>query len=203
MVILAGSSAVAAPLLLRLLLPFVLQHLEALPPNSPPLAIDAVKVVSTLFIVQFLPLCVGLALRQWRPSLADRLKKPAKLLSMILNLATLGLILFAQFDLLIGIPLRGFAGMLALVLAGVSAGWLLGGNGSRSAMVMASSVRNVGISLVIVTSAFAGTRAVATATAFALFQTLVMALIAVAWGRLASPSVKSTTTQPVHAPHSE
>ena len=184
MVILAGSSALLAPLLLQWLLPFVLQFLPALPQDSPPLAIDGGKVVLTLLVAQFLPLFLGLAVRQWRSTLADRLKKPANLLSMVLNLTLLGLILTVQFDMLLGIPLRGFVGMLALVLAAVAAGWLLGGNGTRSAMVMATSVRNVGVSLVIVTSAFPGSRAVVAATAFALFQTIVMALIALSWGRL-------------------
>jgi BASS family bile acid:Na+ symporter len=190
MVILAGSSALAAPLLLQSLLPFVLQFLPALPQNSPPLAIDGGKIVITLLVAQFAPLCVGLALRQRRPVLADRLKKPANLLSMVLNLATLGLIIYAQSDMLMDTPVRGFVGMLVLVLAGVAAGAFLGSRGNRSAMVMATSVRNVGVSLVIVTAAFAGTRAVAAATAFALFQTVVMALIALAWGRLASASAK-------------
>jgi BASS family bile acid:Na+ symporter len=75
MVILAGSSALMAPLLLQLLLPFVLQFLPALSQDSPPLAIEGPKVVMTLLIAQFLPLCAGLALRQWRPELSDRLKK--------------------------------------------------------------------------------------------------------------------------------
>lgn len=188
MVILAGSSALAAPLLLQALLPLVLQFLPPLPADSAPLAIDGGKIVMTLFAAQFLPLCAGLGLRQWRPALADRLKKPANLLSMALNLATLSLILFAQFDMLIAVPLRGYIGMLLLVLAGVAAGWLVAGKSDRSAMVMATSVRNVGVSLVIVTAAFAGTRAVAAATAFALFQTIVMALIAVAWGKFAEPA---------------
>ena len=112
---------------------------------------------------------------------------------MLLNFATLGLILYAQWGMLIAIPLRGYVGMLALVLAGVAAGALLG-RGCRSAMVMASSVRNVGVSLVIVTAAFAGTPAVAAATAFALFQTLVMALIALTWGRLASEPANSASS---------
>jgi bile acid:Na+ symporter, BASS family len=193
MVILAGSSALLAPLLLQLLLPFVLQFLPALPQNSPALAVDGGKIVLTLLVAQFLPLCVGLAMRQWRPTLADRLKKPANLLSMVLNLTLLGLILSVQFDMLLGIPLRGFVGMLALVLAGVAAGWLLGGNGTRSAMVMATSVRNVGVSLVIVTAAFSGTRAVVATTAFALFQTIVMALIAVGWGRLVHSGLMGET----------
>jgi bile acid:Na+ symporter, BASS family len=184
MVILAGSSALAAPLLLQVLLPFVSQFLPASPEEGPPLTIDGGKIVATLLVAQFLPLCIGLAMRRWRPGLADRLKKPANLLSMLLNLTLLSLIAFAQFDMLIAVPLRGYFGMLLLVLAGVLAGWLLGGS-ERKAMVMATSVRNVGVSLVIVTAAFAGTRAVAAATAFALFQTIVMALIAAAWGRVA------------------
>jgi BASS family bile acid:Na+ symporter len=195
MVMLAGSSALMAPLLLQVLLPFVLQFLPALPSDQP-LAIEGGKVVATLLVAQFLPLCVGLGLRQWRPALAGRLRKPANLLSLVLNLATLGLIIYAQFDMLLGIPARGYLGMLLLVLAGVAAGSLLGGGGDRSAMVMATSVRNVGVSLVIVTGAFAGTRAVAAATAFALFQTLVMAVIALAWGRLACVSAKATTQDP-------
>jgi BASS family bile acid:Na+ symporter len=194
MVILAGSSAVAAPLLLHALLPFVLRFLPALPPDSPPLAIDAIKVVTTLMVAQFIPLCLGLGLRQWRPTLADRLKKPANLISMVLNLTLLSLIFFAQFDMLIGVPMRGYVGMLALVFAGVAAGWLLAESGNASAMVMATSVRNVGVALVIVTGVFAGTRAVASATAFALFQTVVMALIAVVWGRLASSTVVAPAT---------
>jgi BASS family bile acid:Na+ symporter len=188
MVVLAASSALAAPLLLHGLLPFVLGFLPPLPPDTPPLAIDAIKVVTTLMVAQFIPLCLGLGLRQWRPTLAGRLKRPANLISMVLNVTTLSLVFFAQFDMLIAVPLRGYLGMLTLVLAGVAAGWLLGRNGNASAMVMVTSVRNVGVALVIVTGVFAGTRAVASATAFALFQTVVIALIAAVWGRLAHSS---------------
>src|SRR5262249_7369979 len=186
MVILAASSALIAPSLLHVLLPFVLQFLPDLPRDSEPLAIEGGKVLFTLLVAQFLPLCIGLAVRQWQPSLADRLKKPANLLSLVLNLTLLTLIIFVHSDMLLAIPLRGFVGMLALVLAGVAAGWVVGGAGRPSAMVRAASVRNVGVGLVIVTAAFSGTPAVAATTAFALFQTVVMALIAVAWGRLAS-----------------
>jgi BASS family bile acid:Na+ symporter len=186
-------------------LPFVLGFLPPLPPDSPPLAIEEIKVVTTLMVAQFIPLCVGLGLRQWRPTLADRLKKPANLISTVLNVTTLSLIFFAQFDMLIAVPLRGYIGMLALVLAGIGAGWLLGGSGNASAMVMATSVRNVGVALVIVTGVFAGTPAVASATAFALFQTVVMALIAAAWGRLASwsaaaPATASASESKIHQP---
>jgi BASS family bile acid:Na+ symporter len=187
MIVLAGSSALATPLLLAGLFPVVLPLLPALPAESAPLAIDGGKVVATLLIAQFLPLCIGIALRYWRPALADRLQTPANRLSAVLNLTLLALIVWTQFDMLIAVPLRGYVGMSLLVFASIGAGWLFGGKGYRSAMVMATSVRNVGVCLVIVTTAFAGTRAVAAVTAFALFQTIVMALVALAWGRLSEP----------------
>ena len=178
MAILAGSSALLAPLLLHFLLP--------LTSGDEHVRINVGKMVSTLLIAQFLPLCLGLAIRHWRPAMADRLKKPANLLSLVLNLATFGVILGVQWDMLMGIPVRAYLGMLALILVSVGAGWLLGGPGSenRTAMTMATAVRNVAVSLVIATGSFAGTKAVTAATAFAIFQTIVMALVALAWGRL-------------------
>jgi BASS family bile acid:Na+ symporter len=190
MLLLAGSSALLAPLLLTFLLPFTLGFLPPLPPDSKPLQIDAFKVVSTLLFSQMLPLCVGLAIRHWWPVLAEKLKKPASLLSMVLNLATLGVILSVQFDMLIDIPVWGYVGMMVLVAAGVAAGWLLGGPGAgnRTAMTIATSVRNVTVSLVIASASFGGTQAVTAVTAFAVLQTVVMALVTLGWGRLAQSS---------------
>jgi bile acid:Na+ symporter, BASS family len=195
MVLLAASSALAAPLLLWLLLPPLLAYLPPLPPGSPALRIDAVRMVGTLLVAQFLPLCVGLAVRRWRPALADRLKRPANLLSVVLNVATLGVIVAAQYDMLMAIPWVAFAGMLALVMTALAAGWLLSGprKEHRTAMMMATAVRNVGVALVIATASFPGTRAVAAATVFALFQTIVLALVALAWGRLAAPKGGAAT----------
>jgi hypothetical protein len=122
------------------------------------------------------------------------------LLSAALNLTLLSLIVYVQYDMLMSVPLRGYVGMLCLVLASLAAGWLLAGSAAnRSAMMMATAVRNVGVGLVIVTSTFAGTRAVAATTAFALFQTVVLALCAVAWGRLA----RAAKTPPQGLPQPE
>jgi BASS family bile acid:Na+ symporter len=192
MTILAGSSALLAPLLLHLLLP--------LTSGDEQVQINVVKMVSTLLIAQFLPLCIGLGIRHWRPALADRLTRSANLLSLVLNLVTFGVILAVQWDMLMGISLRAYLGMLALVLVAVGAGWLLGGPGSenRTAMTMATAVRNVGVSLVIATASFAGTRAVTSATAFAIFQTIVMALVALGWGQLlAAPTPTTRVEGPV------
>jgi hypothetical protein len=63
---------------------------------------------------------------------------------------------------------------------------------------MVMSVCNVGVSLVNATGSFASTKAVTTATAFAIFKTIVMAVVALAWGRLlAAPQGMTKIEGPV------
>jgi BASS family bile acid:Na+ symporter len=177
MVILAASSAIAGPLLLRVLLPIVA--------GGEPLQVNAVKMVTTLALSQFLPLCAGLAICQKAPSLAAKLKTPAARLCTLLNLALLVLILSAQFRMLAAIRMRGYLGMLLLVIASLAAGWLLApsGNANRKTLSLVTGVRNIGVALVIATGSFGGTPAVTSTTAFGLFQTLGIALLALAWAR--------------------
>jgi BASS family bile acid:Na+ symporter len=186
MVILAGSSALLAPLLLLLLLPVV--------SGSEALTVDATRIVTTLLITQLVPLCVGVAVRQWRPTLAERLRNPANLVSKVLNLLVVGAILATQGHLLMEIRPRGFVGMGALLLASWAAGWLLGGldRGIRQAMTLTASLRNVGVGLVIATGAFAGTPAVTAVVAYGLFEVVGSLLLALGWSRRRAGSVPAT-----------
>jgi BASS family bile acid:Na+ symporter len=180
MVILAGSSAFVAPELLLLLLPLLA--------GDQPLRVDAVKIVTTLLVTQLLPLGAGLLVRHRRPALADRLKRPATLVGTVLNLVTFGLILAVQYPTLLAIRPTGFVGMFILLALTVAAGWLLGGPGgeARRAMAFTTGVRNAAVSLVIATASFPGTEAVTAALAYALVQTIVLALVALVCGRLAA-----------------
>jgi BASS family bile acid:Na+ symporter len=178
MVILAGTSAILAPLLLMALLPML--------GGKDPLHINVVKMVSTLVLSQFLPLAAGLFIRVKRPATAEKLKNPAGKLSALLNLVLLASILATQFTMLLAIRPRGYMAMFTLVLVALAAGWLLGGPSSkdRKTLAITTAVRNVGVGLVIATSSFPGTAAITTATAFAIFQTVLVALLVVAWGRI-------------------
>ena len=76
--------------------------------------------------------------------------------------------------------------MLCLVLVTLVAGLLVTKReqaDTAKSMILTTSVRNVGVSLVIATASFPGTAAITSATAYALFQTVVIALVALAWGR--------------------
>ncbi len=177
MVILAGSSAILAPILLQLLLGWF--------SGGGSLTVDAGKILTTLLITQLVPLCVGVAARQLGPHLAQRLQKPGELASKLLNLAVVVLILIAQFRLLAEIHLRGFGGMLLLLVASWGAGWLLGGQDreARRSLTLTTSLRNVGVGLVIATGAFAGTAAVTATLAYGLFEVAGSLLLALAWSR--------------------
>ena len=177
MVLLAGSSAIAAPLLLGFLLPWI--------SGDETLRVDCVRIVGTLLVTQLLPLCGGLGLRHWCPGLAERLQKPANLVSALLGFATVGLILVTQFRLLSEIGPGGWAGMSALWIASVASGWLLGGPAAenRKAMALTTCLRNVGVGLVIVTGSFGGTAAVTAALAYGLFEIIGSLVLALAWSR--------------------
>ena len=177
MVVLAGSSALVAPILLHFLLPLM--------SGNESLQVDAAKIVFTLVVTQLLPLCLGLALRHWWASLAERLLKPASVASTVLSLMTVGLILYTQFRMLADIRLRGYCGMLTLLAASFVIGWLFGGrNGSdRKAMTLTTSLRNVGVGLVIAAGNFANTAAVTAVLAYGLIEILGSVLVAVVWGK--------------------
>ncbi len=76
------------------------------------------------------------------------------------------------FDTLVKVPLHGFVGMLALLVASRAAGWLLGGRSrdDRRALALTTSLRNIGVGLVIATGAFAGTEAVTPVLAYGVLE---------------------------------
>lgn len=178
MIALCASSAVIAPLLLKFLLPLVV--------GQTAVKINVLKMIGTLLGAQLIPLCIGLWIRYSRPRSAERLQKIASVISLVLNLILLAIIIAVQFNMLSEIHVRGYIGMTCLVLASLFAGAVVAKRLQRAilkSMIMTTSVRNVGVSLVIATSSFPGTAAVTTATAYAIFQTVVIALVAFALGR--------------------
>ena len=179
MAILAGSSAIVSPLLLQASLPWVA--------GSEVLRIDVVGIVVALLITQLLPLLLGLLVRHRYPQLADRLANPLELVSKVLNLSVVVLILATQFQMLVSIEVRGFAGMLILLLGSLAIGWLAGGSGreDRRTMALTTALRNVGVGLVIVTGNFAGTPAVSAALAYGILEVLGSLLVALWWRRSA------------------
>ena len=178
MTILAVTSAVIAPAALYLLLPLFA--------GAVTLTFDVVcRIMSTLIGVQLLPLAVGLAIRHFRTGLADRMLGAAHRLGEVLNLGAIGLVLAVYHPLLADVRLKGLIGMLLLLLASLAAGWFLGGRGveSRKTLALTTSLRNVGVGLVIATDAFAGSPAVTAVLAYGLVGVIGSLVLAMSWGR--------------------
>jgi len=177
MVLLAGSSAVLAPLLLGLLLPFVAGDQQ--------LTVNPLDMVRTLLVTQLLPLCLGLAIRSARPQLAERLLKPANAAGKVLVLLACGLIVGTQSEIFLGIRPASVVAMLALLAASLGTGWILGGPGlsNRKALTLTTALRNVGVGLVIATGSFARTSAVTAVVTYAVFEIIGSLLLAMWWGR--------------------
>ena len=123
MVILAGSSAIISPVLLYLLLPWISGG------EAP--RIDFVAMLAVLLSTQLLPLLFGLLVKHLRPRLAERLLSPFELVSKVLNLSVAALILATQFRMLTEIRIKGFVGMLILLVASLVIGWLAGSRTRR------------------------------------------------------------------------
>jgi BASS family bile acid:Na+ symporter len=184
MVILAASSAILAPLLLSVLLPLVAAGAN--------LKIDTIKIVTTLLMTQLLPLGMGLLIRSRRPRLADILRKPAALFTVVLSLIVFSAIIFVQYRTLTELRTRGLIGTCILVLLFLASGLVLGSQpiGDRSAFGLTTAARNVGVALVIATESFPESAAVSAVIVFAIFQIIGLILIALLLGQF------SARTQP-------
>src|SRR4051812_43359675 len=180
MMVLAGSSVIVAPLLLAVLLPFTT--------GSGELRVDALRMLGTILVTQLLPLSSGLAVNYWRPDLAARLLKPAVAVGKILNVAVIGLILLTQARQLMEIRFIGILAMLLWLSLSFVLGWLAGGpqDTCRRAVALTTSIRNVGLGVVITTSAFAGTPAVTAVVAFGLVELLGSVFFSLLGGRTPS-----------------
>ena len=180
MVILAGASAILAPLLLGILLRFM--------SGGELLHVDTLKMVKTLLVSQLLPLSAGLAVRLRRPNLAHRLKKPCEILSNTILLITLVLVLVVYYRVLLGIRFIGFAAMLSLCLASLAVGWVSGGPDSRTrkAVPLTTSFRNAGVGMVIAAGSFAGTPVLSAVVAYTLVSAVGTVVPALWWGKRAS-----------------
>ena len=171
MVLLAGSSAILAPLVLGMVMPLVAGNVQ--------LTMSAGKMVTTLLVTQLLPLSIGVGVRHFYPYSA-RLQKPAQRLSTVLNLILICLVVGAQYRMLLEIRFRGLFGMLSLLLATLAIGWLLGSRNieSRKTMMLTTALRNVGVGLVIANGAFAGTPALTAVLAYGLIEVAGSLLVA-------------------------
>jgi BASS family bile acid:Na+ symporter len=176
MVMLAASFAIAGPVLLRLML--------LVTSVNSSLTVDVPRVIGTLMLTQLVPLAAGMLVRKHVPHVAAHLRGPAELLSKILNGVSIGCILVNQVRRSGESHFEGLAAMVALLVVSLAAGYLLGGPGraSRKTVALATSLRNIGVSVVVASSHQAGSATLAAVVGYAIVEISGSLVAALWWG---------------------
>jgi predicted Na+-dependent transporter len=183
---LAVTMALLFPLLSVVTVPITASIV--LPPEmraSLPLA----QFVTTLLLLQFVPLLVGMVLAHRLPALAARLERPAKLLcllALIVLFAALAPRLVRDVGAVYGS--RGMFAMLCIVLLSVVTGWLMGGpdEPERRTLSIGTALRNIGLCALVATAGFgAESRVASTVLVYLLIQFILTAIIGVFFTRSA------------------
>lgn len=172
MVVLGALSAVIAPALITV-------HLQWLSPAKD-LEFDCLAIVKILLVTQLLPLGFGLAVRSFAPRFSGAVAKPMSLFANVLLLVLVGLIVATEYTMLQSIRLRGWCGMVLLLVASLAIGWFCGGMqaSNRRAMAATTGVRNAAVGLAIASANFPDTPAVTAVIAYgvlSIFGTLAFA----------------------------
>lgn len=144
---------------------------------------DPLSVIGILVVYQLIPLLAGLAIHNWRPDAARRLRPPSIQLSNLLFFAVVAFYVIRDFSALGGLPPAALAAMGLMTLLSIIAGWHLGGpdQATRQTLALGTSVEFTGLALLIVAASFPGTLAGITVVAFGLIMILVNTGLALIW----------------------
>jgi bile acid:Na+ symporter, BASS family len=157
MVMLAGFSAFLTPLILHLSFPYMTS-------GALSIHINAGKLVGTLFAIQLLPMCLGLAFGEWLPKTTLRLRSSAGNISKVLNFLMVASIGWLQVKVFAGIGARELMMILPLVIAGIAGGWFLGTSRTerKKSLSIITAMRNMSLGMAIAASSFPATPVVTT-----------------------------------------
>jgi len=181
------TSLVSTPVTLKLLLP----------------AESAVKVpvlhtIATLVLFVLVPLAMGMTVKRLSKPLGDILQKPVRALSIVGLVGMVLLVMLPHLDVLVGEGGGVLSTILILTVAAWVIGWVLGGpdRGIRKVMMLGTSLRNVGLSVLIAAQSFPRTAVGATVTAYFLIQCIANMLLAKYLSRAIVPTEAGTSTKP-------
>ena len=120
-------------------------------------SISPAAVTRTVVISVIAPLAAGLLIRQRVPAFAQRIERPASLLASLLLIAGLLPMLFIVMPMILQLLYNGaVVAIVAIAVAGLAAGHLLGGPGPANRMVLALSnpSRHPGVAISIAIANF-------------------------------------------------
>jgi BASS family bile acid:Na+ symporter len=151
---LAGSFQVTTSLFAILVVPLWIAVLSALyPADAAASTMDVFKQVAT---VQLIPILLGLAIREWLPSLADDLMEPIQKISSFMFLGVVIILLIVALPRILKVGVVTIIGVVLFIAAAIVIGHYLGGPDpdTRLTIALANSTRNAGLALALATMNF-------------------------------------------------
>jgi BASS family bile acid:Na+ symporter len=181
------TSLVSTPVTLKLLLP-----------AESAIKVPVLHTIATLLLFVLLPLAMGMTVKRLPNTLGHILQKPIRALSIIGFVGMVLLVMLPHLDVLVGEGGGVLSTILILTVAAWVIGWVLGGpdTGIRKVMVLGTSLRNVGLSVLIAAQSFPGTAVGATVTAYFLIQCIANMLLAKYLSRVIVPTEAGASTKP-------
>ena len=151
---LAGSFQTTTVLFAVLLIPVWIAIFSRIYPAQ--VSVPAVVVLKQVASVQFIPIFIGLALREWFSELADDLQEPATKLGSLMFLGLVLVILVVALPPILKVGIVTLAAVVLFVAAAIVIGHVLGGPEpeTRLTVALANSTRNTGLALALVTMNF-------------------------------------------------
>ena len=143
------ASVVTTPLTLKWILPV-----------EDAVKVPVLRIIATLVVFQLLPLALGMLVRRQAPQHAAAIAKPVRALSTLGLVATLVFFIVPHLDVLAKVAGGGaLMSMLLLVVVAWPIGWVLGGPDTsiRKTLAIGTSLRNVGVCLLIASREFSDT----------------------------------------------
>jgi len=189
MIVLQIASVVTTPVTLNLILPV-----------DAAVKVPAGRVITSLILFQLIPLALGMLIAHRSASLVPVLAKPVKLLSTLGLIGTVVLFIGPHLDVVAKVFGGGaLAIMFVLVVVAWPIGWALGGTdvASRKTLALGTSLRNVGLCLLVATQGFPETGVAAAVGSYLLIQAVANLIFARYLGRASKPELGGATAKPV------
>jgi len=153
--------------------------------------LEPLEVFQIIAVLLVIPLFLGTAFRSWFPLLADRIKQPIKILSILIFLGFVAVAFYANFDRFTTV-IQYIAGYVFLHHStAVLSGYFVGALGrldepSRRTLAIETGIQNSGLALILIFNFFDGLGGMALMAAWwSIWHITIGLLISGIWSRFA------------------
>src|SRR5437867_3115241 len=148
-----------------------------LPLLLPGVSVNPAKIARSLFLLMLLPLAGALAVKAKFPSAASRAKPPLDRISGLSLILVIALLTVVNFKNVLGVfGTRGILAGLLFIGLSYAVGWLLGGPGADTRVVLGlgTAQRNIAAALVVGSQSFKDPKVVVMVVVVAIVSLLVL-----------------------------